>query len=176
MHRISISAALLLSLFFLPLSARADDKVNPMFDAWSRFGVGSNVTYEANTDSPQQGHSVMTMSMKLIEKTADHVVVETAPMTVTIAGKSMTIPASQKTIPAAFDPVKDDLKELGTEDVAAAGQTFSCKIYTPAHATTGVSMDIKLWACKDVPGGAVKIEIKSSAMNISQLLKSFEAK
>jgi hypothetical protein len=118
----------------------------------------------------------MTMSMKLVEKTADHVVVETAPMTVTLGGKSMTIPASQKTIPAAFDPVKDDLKELGTEDVTAAGQTFSCKIYTPAHTTPGVAMDIKLWACKDVPGGAVKIEIKSASMNISQLLKSFEAK
>jgi hypothetical protein len=176
MHRSLIAAALFVSLFFLPLAARADDKVNPAYDGWAKFGVGSTVTYEANTDSPQQGHSVMIMSMKLVEKTDDHVVIETAPMTMVIAGKSITMPADRKTIPAAFDPVKDDLKDLGTEDVTAAGQTFSCRVFAPAHATPGIVMDIKLWFCKDVPGGAVKVEVKSSAMHISQLLKSFEAK
>jgi hypothetical protein len=172
-RRYLILASLVLSTFVLAQAVRADDKVNPAFDAWSRFGVGSSASFDTTTDS-QQGRSTAAISIKLIDRADDHVVVETSPMTTVIAGKSITIPAQQKTIPAAFDPAKDEMTEIGSEDVTAAGQTFSCKIYTPAHPRS--ALKVKIWSSKDVPGGAVKIEISSDQMKISQLLKSFEAK
>ena len=174
MKRCLMLAALSLSMFFLPHAVRADEKVNPAFDAWTRYTVGSSATYENTTDSPQ-GHSSTTISITLLEKADDHVVVETSQMTMVIAGQSHTIPPQKQTIPAAPDPAKAET-EIGSEDVTAAGQTFHCKIYTPAHPRSGVMGQIKIWATKDVPGGAVKIEINSGPMKISQLLKSFEAK
>jgi hypothetical protein len=168
-------AAMIMSVLLLNSWARADDsKVNPAFDAWSRFGVGSSATYEDAIDSPQ-GHTTTTLSIKLVGKAADHVVVETSQASIVIAGQSKTIAPKQTTISSTYDPTKE-IKQIGTEDVTAAGQTFSCKIVTPAHPRSGVMNQIKVWASDQVPGAAVKITIDMGQTKVSQMLKSFEAK
>jgi hypothetical protein len=168
-----VSASILCVCILSPV-LRADDDVNPAFQAWTAFGVGSSSTFESTIDSPH-GKSTTTTTMTLLEKAADHVVIETSQLTMMIDGKSQTIPAMKTTIPAAKDPSKEQT-QVGTEDVTAAGKTFSCKIYTPTHPKSGVQGQIKVWASTDVPGGAVKMEVNMSMMKISGILKSFEVK
>jgi hypothetical protein len=165
----------LMLMFVLASWARADDaKVNPAFDAWAKFGVGSSSTYNDTIDSPQ-GHSTTTMTITLVDKAADHVVVETSQTSIVIGGQPRSIAPIQTTISSTFDPAKD-VKQIGTEDLTVAGQTFSCKIVTPAHPKSGVMNQIKVWASDQVPGAAVKITIDMEHMKVSQVLKSFEAK
>jgi len=175
MKRCFLLAAVVVSMLVLGSRVRADDNsVNPAFDAWSHFGVGSSATYDDAIDSPQ-GHSTTSMTIKLISKDADHLVVETTQTAIVIAGQPRTINPVQTTISATADPAKA-VTQIGTEDVTAAGQTFSCKIFTPAHPRSGVMNQIKIWTSDQVPGAAVKIQIDMGVTKVAQVLKSFEAK
>ena len=172
---LDLAAMVMVSILVLGAWARADEtKVNPAFDAWSRFGVGSSSTYDDTIDSPQ-GHSTTTMSIKLIDKAADHVVVETSQTSIIIGGQPRSIAPIQTTISSTFDPAKA-VTQIGAEDVTAAGKTFSCRIVTPAHPRSGVMNQIKVWTSAQVPGAAVKITIDMGTTKVSQVLKSFEAK
>jgi hypothetical protein len=173
MTRFGFLAALIIAMLFIAHPVRADDKVNPAFHAWSNFAVGSSETIEGTIDMGR-GPSSSTTTSKLIEKADDHLVVETTQSMV-MAGQTHAMPPQQVTIPAAADPSKE-MTELGTEDVAVAGKTFSCKIFTPAHPKAGSPLKVKVWACPDVPGGVVKIEIDSTTVKVEQTLKSFEVK
>jgi hypothetical protein len=173
-RRIAGVAVMVLAMAFVARSARADDSVNPEYKIWSDFNVGSSETIEGTMSLPQ-GDVVATTTSKLTEKTADHLSVEVS-QSMLIGGMSRALPPRTTTVPAAPDPAKK-VKQIGTEDVTAAGKTFSCKIYTTDNPQLASKVDVKIWMSSEVPGGVVKVQVvTSTGKKIVQMLKSFEVK
>jgi hypothetical protein len=111
---------------------------------------------------------------KLIEKTDDHLVLEVTT-TVAMSGKTESLPPSKITVQAAPDPAIG-ATQTGSEDVTAAGKTFSCKILTVTNSVAGPNVKLKIWTSKEVPGDIVKLEMDGPSIKIRSMLKSLEAK
>jgi hypothetical protein len=172
--------------------ARGADQVdNPQYQAWSKFAVGSSQTLAGEMGGNDANTPKMTMesTRKLVEKTDDHVVLEVTA-TVSIMGQQHTAPARKVTVPAKAE--QQDLKSIGSEDVQAAGKTFSCKVFEMSlkdvaaqrpgggprggGAATAPQGKAKVWISDDVPGGLVKIQVDTPQGTMTQTLKSYEAK
>src|SRR5436190_2237129 len=107
-------------------SLRADDLVdNPQYQAWARFAVGSSQISEGTIESDGM-KIVMGLTRTFTEKTDENVTLQIS-MTMNIMGQKQSPPPQTIKIPAKADP--KDITEIGTEEVTAAGKTFSCKIY-----------------------------------------------
>jgi len=172
---IAVTVASLLVLVFVAQSARAADEPvdNPRFQRWAKFNVGSSATF---TGEMGQGNfkGEMESVYKLAEKADDHVVVEITT-TMTMAGNKQTMPLQKVTINAKAP--KADVKELGKEDVEAAGKKYPCTMYELSNFTPQMkNAKLKAWVNDDIPGGIVKMEIKGDANTITSTLKSFEVK
>ena len=156
-------------------SARAADEPvdNPRFQRWAKFNIGSSATFAGEMG---QGNfkGEMESVYKLAEKADDHVVVEITT-TMTMSGNKQTMPPQKVTINAKSP--KADVKELGQEDVEAAGKKYPCTIYELSNFTPQMkNAKLKAWVNDDIPGGIVKMEIKGNTSTITSTLKSFEVK
>jgi len=154
-------------------TARAEMVENPQYKVWSKFGVGSSSTVSGEWTFNNQ-KMTMSSARKLTEKTDDHVTLEVID-TMDFGGQARTMPARKVNVPAQAE--KKDVTEAGSEDVTAAGKTFSCKIYemkdiASAHPETKV----RFWINPEVPGGIVKMLINSPHGEMTMLLKSYESK
>jgi hypothetical protein len=176
------------------VGARAEQIDSPRYQAWSKFKVGSSHTLSGEMNAG--GMQIQSeMTQKLVEVADDHVAIETTNTT-NVMGRDHTTPPRREIIPAKED-IKD-AKEIGTEDVQAMGKTFTCKVWevtdmpaAPAGRPGAKPDDqqrhssAKIWSSTDVPGGLVKMEMKSHAggpqgqgpdLTMTYLLKSYEAK
>jgi hypothetical protein len=158
-------ASLLAALFF-PLAALAgepnpDDTVNnPPFAHWSAFPVGTTVTQKEIVTLPD-ARIEQTFTFKLLQKTADHVVVEMTRADAATAG------SAQETTVTTY-PAKVKRKEVDTPNAALVslkeGETqielHGKKIDTEwveavTHAA-GEEVTEQVFTARDVPGGLVK--------------------
>jgi hypothetical protein len=151
--------------------ARADGEMvdNPEFTSWAKFKVGTAVTYSRQMSMGGDQRTMDTTST-LTEVTPDHVTLENKT-TMSVNGTVQNIPAQTRTINAKVakgsrpdEPHDGDAKpETGTEDIQAAGKTFSCKWMKITRSEKGTTVTMKFWRSDDVPGGLVKMDLTGSA-------------
>ena len=151
-----MSAAILFAVLCMGAASMPEGMGGQTFQAWVGFGAGSSSTFES-TAANSKDTLASTTEMKLIERADDHLLLEVSS-TVVLNGQSHAMPPMKITIRATPDPAIK-ITQIGTEDVAAAGKTFSCKIYSVDHPEGDEKATLKIWTCGDVPGGIVKMEI-----------------
>jgi hypothetical protein len=163
----TVAAILVLS----PAVVRADETIdNPEFASWSKFKVGTSITIKSITEFG--GMSTESQQVvKLVEATADKLVLDTAGST-TVAGMKIDIPAMKreiaKTITLTVDLKKakadaeklppDAKTEEGAETLTMGGAQFKCKWRRTQITIMGNATDTKIWTSDDVPGGTLKME------------------
>lgn len=155
-------------------SATAQDTVdNPTYASWAKHKVGTIVVLKSTTSSAMF-MSETTITMKLLEVTADKVVIETAGKS-KLAGMDVELPPSKqdypKSIPLAKGVKKEDVAagrpagttKEGTETMKVGGQDVKAKWYEYEVKANGSDVKAKMWLSDDVPGGLVKMESKVAA-------------
>jgi hypothetical protein len=158
------------------LAAPAEQMDNPQFTAWNKFDVGASSTLITDIEGASQGISMQLQTVqKLVEKTADHLVVESTP-SMKVGDNVRQLPAQRQTVQAKIE--KKEFKKLPDEQVTAAGQTFTCKVYQAKQPTPrgGGEVDAKVWYSDKVPGGTVKLEGNAAKAKFTMLLKSYSEK
>jgi hypothetical protein len=165
--------------------ARAEEMDNPQFLAWTKFDVGSSETLEATVAGPNGREMKVQSTNKLLDKAADHVTIEIVA-SMNVMGQTRTMPPQKQTVRSRIE--KKDYKQIGTEEVSAAGKTIMCKVYEGkgmAPAPQGPPRQgaaqqgggtAKVWVSDEVPGGLVKVEAQSEKGKVQMILKSYEAR
>jgi hypothetical protein len=157
---------LLLAAFLVPLSAQAADPkpgdvVNdPPFAHWSMFAPGTTVTQKETVTLADGAKLVTTKTQKLVEKTADKVVVE---MTIATSGDALeestvtrtTYPAKLKFSEVNSPPDEASVKE-GKEAVELKGKKVDAEWYEAVTKCGAEVTTDKAWTARDVPGGIIK--------------------
>jgi hypothetical protein len=147
--------------------ARGEQVVNPIFKSWEKVKVGSSTTLSMST--LVEGRSTkMEVKGTLIEITADGAVVENA-VTVYLGGAPMQAPTQRTTIkkmverdskdPGQLDAAK--LEKATDEKVTVPAGTFDAKVIVINGEKDGVTMDGKVWFSEQVPGGTIKMDIRT---------------
>ena len=170
--------------------ARADDETidNPAYQAWAKFKPGTLVKYTTDVNAMGNASSMET-TQTLTDVTADKATVE-AKVSMVVAGNKMDMPAQPpQDIPAkikkpdasAIPPsaTTAPVPDVSTEDVQAAGKTYSCKKTTVTTEQNGMKSTVTTWTCDDIPGSVVKMDAEvTGAMTSStkMILSDFEPK
>lgn len=151
-------------------TVRADDTMidNPAYTNWAKFKPGTLVKYSMEVNAMGNASSTET-TQTLKNVAADKVTVEMKSSMV-VAGNKMDMPPTLQEIPAkikkpdtsAVQPADAPKTETSTEDVQAAGKTYSCKKTTVSSDQNGMTTKATTWTCDDVPSGVVKLEAETS--------------
>lgn len=150
--------------------ARADDTIdNPAYLDWAHYNPGTSVTY--STDSNTMGNtSAIATTTTLTDLTADKATVSVAT-SMLVNGKNVDLPPQSQDIPAkvkkpsastGMQPADAPKTETGTQDVQAAGKTYSCTKTTVTTNQNAICNVTTTWTSDQVPGGIVKMESDTS--------------
>lgn len=169
------SKCLALAVFVLGSGAvLAQEKVeNPVYATWAKFKPGTSVTLKSSTSGAMFA-SESVISTKLLEVTADKVVVE---MTVTSKtnGMEFKAPPMKQEFTKTVELPKGAKKETftigkpegttkeGTETLKVGGAEVKTKWYEYEVKANGSDVKAKMWMSDDVPGSLVKMESKVAA-------------
>lgn len=168
-------------------TVRADDTLvdNPGYLSWVKYKPGTLVKLSiSNNAGGNDSHVETQQTLKAIDP--DKVTIE-EKITITIAGNKSEMPLVSRDIPAKIkkvDPAAPGAADApktdtSTEDVQAAGTTYSCTKKTSTVNANGQTVKITTWSCDDVPGTVVKLHSESTgAMSIVSdiVLTDFEPK
>jgi hypothetical protein len=141
---------------------KPDEMVNnPPFAHWSSFAPGTTVT-QKETVSLSDGSKVeQVITAKLLEKTKEHVVVET---TVNVTGGGVvekattatTYPAKVKMSQADTpDSAMESITE-GKEEVDVKGKKVTAEWVEAVTKNGDEVSTTKVWTAQDIPGGIIK--------------------
>ncbi len=184
-NRFLLIAPLALCLAFVA-TVKADDQMidNPAYASWAKFKPGTFVKYTNETKAMGNTTSTeMTQTLKSVDP--DKVTIEIKTSMV-VAGNKMDMPATTQDLPAkikkpdpgAAQPTDAPKTDTSTEDVQAAGKTFSCKKTTVTNDQNGMKTTATTWTCDDVPGSVVKMHSETSGSMTSSMnmdLSDFQA-
>jgi hypothetical protein len=156
--------------FALVGTVRADDTMidNPAYQNWAKFKTGTLVKY--STEVNAMGNSTSTESTQTLKDlNADKATIEIKTSMV-MSGNKMDMPPTTQEIPAkikkpdpAATPSADVPKtDTSTEDIQAAGRTYSCKKTAVSSEANGMTTKATTWTCDDIPSGVVKMEAETS--------------
>jgi hypothetical protein len=176
MFRVSTLMVAFAMLFAMVGAVRADDTLsdNPAYQSWAKFKPGTLVKYSSNTNAAGNA-TTMEMTQTSKDVNADKATIE-VKMSMVMAGNKTDMPATTQEIPAKIkkpDPAAPNTADApktdtSTEDVQAAGKTYSCKKTTVTSDANGMTTKATTWTCDDVPGLMVKMESESTgAMSMS---------
>jgi hypothetical protein len=171
--------------FVLAGVARADDTMgdNPAYLSWAKFKPGTVVKY--STDATEAGNISSTeITQTLKDINPDKATIE-VKMSMVMAGNKTDLPVTtheiaakiKKVDPAATQTADAPKTETSTEDVQAAGKTYSCKKTVITLDANGMTTKATTWTCDDVPGTMVKMESESTGamvMSTKMVLTDFE--
>lgn len=165
---------MVLVAFWLPA---APDKVdNKEYKAWSDASVGAWCKFKMVTEASGT-KTEMEMTHLVVEKTDEKVVLETATVMV-IAGAKTELPAQKREIPAKVDKPKGEAEgkkpetKEGDEEIEVGEKKFKCHWVETTTDMEGMKSISKIWHCKDVPGGVVKMEMTSLGKDGAVMSKS----
>jgi hypothetical protein len=157
-----ITALLGLAICLAAAGVRAGDNAakvdNPLYKGWSKYKVGSSVTYKAEAPGPDGKIAVVTVTSTLTRLTDDGAEIDAAA---SVDGKPPT--HKTRTIPAKVDV--DVVKSGGeNEDVEAMGKMIKCKKYELPQSADGGADEEKFqyWISDDVVGGLVKMAVPAA--------------
>lgn len=167
-------------------SALADEVTN----AWAKFKVGSwskTKTVTTTTMPNMKMENTTTITYKLVEITADEVVIEMESESTSSMNGTETKTPPQKT--TTRQPLKTKVEpaaktegpkaETGEEDLDIAGKKIHCSWSKSVMEANGMKTTSQTWWSNDVPGGAVKMVSETAGAAASKLtteLVGFEAK
>lgn len=145
---------------------RAQEEVeNPIFKNWSRFPVGSKVTYSSVTES-EESETKQELIYTLKEKTKDRVVIGRQVVFLLPDGSRNEIPEmtsqnarTYRLAPGFKRPDPDNppgLMEKGEERVELAGRKIKTEWFKAKMRVEAGDMFTRSWSSADVPGGLVK--------------------
>jgi hypothetical protein len=178
------AAAVLLMVAAAPATQADEQGDNPQYTAWANFKVGSTCTLVGKAQAGPVELEIKTKST-LSEVSKDHVTLDTTRSTV-LSGEKRPTETIKQTIPAKIE--KRDLKDDGTEVIAAAGKNFKCEVIevtteAPNPDAPSNKGNAKAWISSEVPGGVVKIVATGSVIGpdgqrneLTLVLDSFEVK
>jgi hypothetical protein len=143
---------------------------HPEYAAWSRFSVGAGVVRKKEVTN-EFGTVKVTTTVRLAEKTADKVVVqsqitvdrsadglvENPPQTASFAAK-FRLPANMKLEQFTLPSLRAKL--VGDESREVAGREFKAEVFTWQESTERGSMTVKLWRSDEIPGRMVRQEVE----------------
>ena len=143
--------AALLLFIILPLLAVAAETEDPYYKQWASFKAGSNVTLLGRAENSSSIAS-FTQTITLKEIANDHLMVEIARTEEKVA------PVLKKKKVDRFVHKNDKVEYNGQEEIAVAGKTLTCQVYTlRIMYDSGKEMvAFKYWFNADIPG-ATKI-------------------
>ena len=148
---------------------------HPEYAAWSRFPVGAGVVRKKEVTN-EFGNVRVTTTVRLAEKTADKVVVQTQitvdraaeglvenePQTVDFPAK-FRLPANMKLEQFALPSLR--AKAVGEEAREVAGREFKAEVFTWQEFSERGQMTIKLWRSDEIPGRMLRQEINGPMHN-----------
>jgi len=141
---------------------------HPEYANWSLFPVGTTVVRKKEVAN-DFGTVRVTTTLRLAEKTAEKVVVETQ-VTVDRAGEPVENPPQRFEFPATFrvpEGMKRDqfllpslkAKSIGEENRTACGEEYLAEIFSWNEVNEAGPMAVKLWRSDDIPGRILRQEI-----------------
>jgi hypothetical protein len=165
----AVAGALLVVVCGVCAGAQAQELVdNPQYTSWAKHKPGTTVTIKMMTAASGQNVN-MQLKQTLKEVTADTVTVEVVP-SMDMGGTTQTMPAQTMQLKSKVSPEeakfgqlppgsKADVKDLGSESVTVAGQTYNCTVSEVTGESQGTKTKGKVWRSEDVPGQVVKMEM-----------------
>jgi hypothetical protein len=152
-------------------AARADDDLvaNPDYLAWSKFGVGTSVTFAADTNMMGNAYTATTTTT-LSAVTSDRVTLR-VETTLLVNGKPTSLPPQTSDIPArvkkpsasaGVQPADAPQTQTSSEDVSALGRKFVCKKTKVTTVADGLTNWTSTWTSDEVPGGLVKTDSETT--------------
>ena len=135
---------------------------NPQYAAWAGRKVGTSVTLVCQGDGPAGSAARVEVTQTLKSVTADAATVVSATKLsaqgqVHAAGRPTVL-----TVPARVPPA--DMRQTGTDTVAAMGRSFACRVYQVAQPVAGGGSSKAVAYLNDaVPGGVVKLVVANPA-------------
>jgi hypothetical protein len=149
----------------------AQEKIdNPAYTYWAKYKVGASATLKTTTSSAMFS-SEGTMTMKLVEVTAEKIVLEITAKS-KVGGMEIDIPPMKQEHLKTVELPKGVTKEVftsgkpagttkeGTETLKVGGQEVKTKWYEYEVKAGGADVKSKMWTSDDVPGMLVKTESK----------------
>ena len=154
-----------------PSAARAEQVDDPGYVYWSKFSPGSVSTTTSVTELATQKIS-MQMTTTLLAVTPEKVTVEVKTETES-GGKKLPARVNKREMaPKRTKPQGEVIVNGGTETLTVGGKSYKCQLSEETRET----LHIKLWMCDKVPGGLVKMEMKSDGMTMATNLVEFTIK
>ena len=172
---LALVAAGILAVHSGASTARAEQQDSQAYLHWAKFKPGSTATMTGEADNGGQKVK-LDMTNTLVEVTKEKIVLE-ATSTYSFAGKEQKSPPRKRDV-AAREEKKSEIKELGEEEIEAAGKKFKCKVIEGEGEGAGgaAKAKAKIWISEEVPGGAVKMILTGDKGTMTFTLKSFEVK
>lgn len=142
---------------------------HPEYVGWSRFPLGIIVVRKKEV-SNETGTVRVTTTLRLIEKTADKVVVE-SQVSVDRPGRPQeqnprpkvdfpaTFPLPQGMRQQQFSLPSLKAKQVGEEIREAGGREYKTQLFTWEEVNEAGPMTVKLWRSDDIPGRTLRQEI-----------------
>jgi hypothetical protein len=157
--------------FFLCGAARADDELiaNSDYLAWSKFGTGTSVTYDGETN--MMGNAYSSTATTTLTAIAGDKITLRVETTLLINGKPTTLPPQTSDIPvrvkkpassAGVQPADAPKTQTSSEDVSALGRKFACKKTKVTTIADGLTNWTSTWTSDEVPGGLVKSDSETT--------------
>jgi hypothetical protein len=152
----------MIALLFAALQAQD----NLDYQYWKSCGPGSWVKLRVES-APGGKPVVKEVVLRLVSVTPQEVVVERQTRT-TAEGRTVPEAPYFERIPAKKARADVVLRE-GEEEIEVAGKKLPCKVLEMEQAAGAEKNRIKLWASSEVPGGAVKMELRKPGADAPEL-------
>jgi hypothetical protein len=152
----------MIALLFVLLQAQD----NLDYQYWKSCAAGSWVKLRVES-APGGKPVVKEVLLRLVSVTPQEAVVERQTRT-TAEGRSVPESPYLERIPAK-KPRADVVLREGEEEIEVAGKKLSCKVLEMEQADGAGKNRIKLWASSEVPGGAVKMELRKPGADAPEL-------
>jgi hypothetical protein len=155
----------LLTVLMCVVAAQAEKIDNPEYQQWAKFKAGASATVEmVNKMGDTESKVRTTTTLKSIDD--DKAVVST--LQVMEVGEQEIKQTTERTIPAKVDkpeePAEEDKPDVkkGDETIKVKAGTFKCETVETHMQKDDQKIVTKVWTCPKVPGGMVKMTMRSS--------------
>ncbi len=170
----------LMAVAELSLAAVQDEMIeNPEYKGWVGQKAGAWVKYKSEMDAGGNKMESTTI-FKLKEMTPEKAVV--LPTTeMDMGGEKRTMDMPARNVPAKIKKGTDtegskvEVVKEGEEEVEIKGTKYKCQ-WTEAKVTSKMGeMNVKVWRCDKIVGGAAKMTMKSDRMNMTMTAVDWKA-
>ena len=150
-------------MILLLLAALGQEAENPDYKAWASLKPGSWVKLRIRS-----GTSDKEVTVRLVQATPEQVVVERTTRT-RLGARTVAEAPFLEAIPARKARTGAILRE-GEEEIEAAGRRLRAKVLELEQREGERVLRVKVWASPEVPGGAVKMDVRPAGADRPELV------